>query len=541
MKIKGKLVDIFNRQIYNAEITIENSKITEISKIDEEQEQYIIPGFIDSHIHIESSMLVPTRFAEISVPHGTVACVSDPHEIANVLGEAGIEFMIENSKDSPQKFFFGVPSCVPATDFETSGAVIDAEITDKLLQNDDIFFLAEMMNFPGVINEVPEVMSKLDLAKKYGKPIDGHAPLLSGDALKKYATAGITTDHECTNIKEAEEKIKLGMKILIRNGSAAKDFDNLFPLIDKYPDKVMFCSDDRHPDDLIEGHINILVKESIKRGAELFNVLQAACINPILHYNLPVGLLRKGDSADLIIVDNLQNFNIQKSIINGNIVFEKGEINFNIPKLEKKPNKFEKIKLLAEDIKIKAETQKIRVIKAFDKSLLTKQMIVDAKVKNGFLQIDTEKDILKIVVVNRYKKAKPSIAFINGIGLKKGALATSVAHDSHNIIAIGTSDEEIVNAINAVSENKGGMAISENNNISILPLPIAGLMSDSSGYEVAKKYEELNKKAKTLGTELNAPFMTMSFMALLVIPELKLGDKGLFDVTKFSFTNLFVE
>lgn len=541
MKISGKIVDIFNKQIFNGELLIENGKIEKIIKTNDAENQYILPGFIDSHIHIESSMLIPSRFAELSVPHGTVACISDPHEIANVLGIDGVKFMIKNSKQCPQKFFFGAPSCVPATDFETSGARIDLDAIDELLQNKDIHFLAEMMNFPGVINDLPEVIGKIELAKKYGKPIDGHAPLLSGKNLEKYAKAGITTDHECTNIKEAEEKIALGMKILIRNGSAAKDFDNLFELIDKYPENVMFCSDDRHPDDLVQGHINLLVKESIQRGADLFNTLRAACINPVEHYNIPVGLLRQGDYADFIIIDNLNDFNIQKSFINGNLVFENGKINFKTNNLQIKPNNFIEIKINPEDLKIKAKSENIRVIKAFERSLLTKQMIAKAKINNGFVESDIQNDILKIVVVNRYQKTAPSIGFINGIGLKHGALATSVAHDSHNIIAVGCTDQEIAKAINTVAENKGGMAIYNNGEISILPLPVAGLMSDRNGKEIAEKYKQLNEQAKAIGSKLDAPFMTLSFMALLVIPELKIGDKGLFDVSKFQFSELFAD
>lgn len=540
MQKKGKIVDVFNRRIFNAEITVENGKIKKIEEIVEAPEQYILPGFVDSHIHIESSMLIPSRFSQLSITHGTVACVCDPHEIANVLGIEGVSFMINNSKLVPQKFFFGAPSCVPATDFETSGSRLDVEQIDKLLKNDDIYFLAEMMNYPGVIFGDKQVAQKLILAQKYAKPIDGHAPLLMGEQLKKYIEAGISTDHECTNIDEAIEKISLGMKILIRNGSAAKDFDNLFELIDKFPDKVMFCTDDCHPDDLLDHHINELVKKSIAKGANLFNVLQAACINPVIHYKLPVGLLRIGDRADFIVVDNIQDFNLKEMFIDGKCVFENCKISFDTSDYTSFPNKFVAEVISELELRLKAITNKARVIVAQDHSLLTKVEISDVKAQNDIVQIDTENDILKIVVLNRYKKTNPQVALIKGFGFKNGAIATSVAHDSHNIIAVGASDKEIVNAINALIKHKGGMCVVTDSEISILPLPVAGLMSTDEPQKVAKNYEILNQKAKNLGCRLTAPFMTLSFMALLVIPSIKLSDKGLFDGDKFQFTELFI-
>lgn len=540
MQKKGKLVDIFNKKIYNAQITIENGKIAKIEELPEAPELYILPGFIDSHVHIESSMLVPSRFSQLSVMHGTVACVCDPHEIANVMGIDGVNFMIHNSKLVPQKFFFGAPSCVPATDFETSGSRIDVEQIDKLLQNDDIYFLAEMMNYPGVIFDEKEVANKIQLSQKYAKPIDGHAPLLKGEHLKKYVEAGISTDHECTNIDEAFEKIALGMKILIRSGSAAKDFEKLFSLIDQYPNQVMFCTDDCHPDDLVDHHINDMVKKSIAKGANLFNVLQAACLNPVVHYNLPVGLLRVGDKADFIVVDNIQNFNLQEMFIDGKCVFENSKINFNIPEYKSFPNNFVAKKINDFDLQLKAITNKARVIVAQDHSLLTNMEIKDIKVQNDFVQNDTENDILKILVLNRYKEAEPVVALIKGFELKKGAIATSVAHDSHNIIAVGTSDKEIATAINEVIKYKGGMCVVSDNQTSVLPLPVAGLMSADEPQKVANTYQKLNLKAKELGCRLSAPFMTLSFMALLVIPSLKISDKGLFDADKFQFTKLFI-
>ena len=539
-EIKGIIVDIFNQKLFSGKITIKGGRIVDISDANDVPKQYILPGFIDAHVHIESSMLIPTRFSELSMKHGTIATVCDPHEIANVLGIGGVEFMIENAGNTPQKLFFGAPSCVPATNFETSGAAIGIEEIDYLLKKDEIYFLAEMMNFPGVIYEDKEVIGKLDLAKKYNKPIDGHAPMLTGGDLKKYAEAGISTDHECTSIEEAEEKIALGMKILIRNGSAAKDFDALYRLIDKYPDKVMFCTDDCHPDDLLEGHINKMVKEAIRRGCNIFNVLQVACVNPVLHYDIPVGLLRKGDIADFIVVDDFRDFRLKEMYINGIQFVQNYSLLYKSPALKERPNNFNIEKIKSEDIKLSAKSNKAKVITAKDRSLLTGFEIHDIKIKNGFAISDPENDILKIVVVNRYQKAMPIIGFIKGFGLKHSAIATSVAHDSHNIIAVGTDDEKIVEAINNIIETGGGMCFVGENETEVLELPVAGLMTDANPEETAEKYKKLTQKAIKSGSSLNAPFMTLSFMALLVIPQLKIGDKGLFDVNKFQFTEVFV-
>ncbi len=542
MEIKGKIVDVVKKEIYNGLIKIENGRIIDIIKIDEEQNRYIIPGFIDSHVHIESSMLIPTRFAGLSVKNGTVGVVCDPHEIANVLGEQGVIFMVENSKKSPLKFFFGVPSCVPATSFETSGAVMDSNVVGKLLARDDLFFLAEMMNYPGVIFEDPDVMAKLDAAKKINKPIDGHAPGLRGEELKKYIQAGITTDHEAYTLEEAEEKIKLGMKILIREGSAAKNFDALHPLIAKYPEMVMFCTDDSHPDDLVKGHINRIVKKAIEQGHDLFNVLSAASLNPKLHYNLNVGLLQPGDSADFIIVEDLKGFEILETYINGLLVYsQKHGINFKVNQ-ESPVNKFEAKQINQEDLKIKRKGQKIRVIKAMDKQLITGEEIVEPRVAGEYIVPDTKRDILKIVVVNRYTpNAKPAIGFISGFGLKRGAIAATIAHDSHNIIAIGCSDTEITDAINKLVEIKGGIVANNGmGEMRYIKLNFAGLMADIDGEKLAGEYAELKKFVKDLGTDLNSPLMTMSFMALPVIPKLKMTDKGLFDSEKFKKVDLFV-
>ncbi len=541
--IKGKIVDVLNREIFNGIIYISNGKISQIEKVNEEFDNYILPGLIDSHVHIESSMLIPSRFAYFAVKNGVVAVVTDPHEIANVLGIEGIDFMIDDSKKVPLKVYFGAPSCVPATDFETSGAKIDSEAIFKLLQRKDIYFLSEMMNYPGVIYNDGQVLLKLKYAKMFNKPIDGHAPGLRGDNLKKYIQAGVSTDHESYTIEEAEEKIALGMKIQIREGSAAKNFEALYPLIDKYPGMVMLCTDDSHPDDLQKGYINKIVAKAINKGLDLFNVLQAATIVPKQHYGLDVGLLQIGDKADFIVVDNLKDFNVLRTVIDGNIVFDSTEqkVYFSFPSIENPPNKFFKNKVYAEDIKVLYKKEsKIAVIKAFDGELITKKLVVNPKVINNEIVSDIDRDILKIVVLNRYKAAKPAVGFINGFGLKKGAIATTVAHDSHNIIAIGVSDKDILDVIERVINLKGGLVVSDGANIYDLPLPVAGLMTYIHPDTVAERYKELNKIAKEkLFVKLNSPFMTLSFMALLVIPELKLSDEGLFDADKFTFVDIF--
>jgi len=538
--VSGRVVDIFNRQIVNAKIHVEDKIIKKIELSDEKFDNYILPGFVDSHVHIESSMMIPSSFARAAVKHGTVATVSDPHEIANVLGVSGVEFMIQNSKKVPFKFFFGAPSCVPATSFETSGAVISEREIKKLLDNPDIYYLAEMMNFPGVIYNEKEVIAKISHANDVNKPIDGHAPGLTGKDLKKYASKNITTDHECTTVKEAIEKIENGMMIQIREGSAARNFENLFSLIKSHPKKIMFCTDDCHPDDLIKGHINKTIKRAIEKGADLFDVLSAATRNPVFHYNLNVGLLRVGDPADFIIVKDISSFDVIKTYINGLLVFDNG--NILIEKIKEEPvNKFNCEKISEKDIAVNYNGGKIQIIVAQDGDLLTGRSIEEPLIENGYVVSDSSRDILKIVVINRYNLGKPSIGFIKQFNLKKGAIAGSIAHDSHNIIAIGNSDRDIVVAVNRLIENKGGIVAFNGKVIEDLQLDVAGLMSTDEAEVIAEKYQKVNSIVKEMGSTLNAPFMTMAFMALLVIPDLKISDKGLFDVTKFKFTSLFVE
>lgn len=543
LKLKGNIVNIENKEIFYCELTIVNGKIFSSHQLDSEQKTapYFLPGFIDAHIHIESSMLTPCEFARIATTHGTVASVSDPHEIGNVLGIEGVNFMIENGKKSPFKFYFGAPSCVPATVFETAGATIDLSEIKTLFENDEIVYLSEMMNFPGVIFDDELVMAKIKLAHQMGKKVDGHAPGLTGENLKKYIGAGISTDHECFTYNEAKEKLALGMKIIIREGSAAKNFDALFKLIDEHPDMIMLCSDDKHPNDLIDGHINLLVKRAIRNGINSWNVLLTACINPVKHYGLNVGQLKIGDDADFIVVDNLSDFTILKTFIRGELVAENGK-----PLLpyinDESPNNFNTTIKNTADFCLKANGDTIRVIEALEGQLITNELIADVKVdKNGYAVADIENDILKIVVVNRYNDVAPQIAFIKNFGLKKGAIASSVAHDSHNIVVVGVDDEDICNAVNIIISHKGGLSYSLGLESLILPLPLAGIMTTENANDVANRYILLDKKAKQLGTTLHAPYMTLSFMALLVIPALKLSDKGLFNGDKFEFTSVFIK
>ena len=536
--IEGQLVDLQKMSVYGASVTIRMGLIQEIRKLNKSSGPFIVPGFIDAHIHIESSMLPPAEFARLAVAHGTVAVVSDPHEIANVLGVEGVEYMIENSRQVNFKCYFGAPSCVPATLFETAGAEIDADAIDYLLSKPEILYLAEMMNWPGVINKDPQVMKKIAMARKHRKPVDGHAPGLRGDALQKYAAAGISTDHECMSLDEALEKLALGMHIIIREGSAARNFDALIPLLPEYANRVMFCSDDLHPDNLVKGHINLLVQRAVALGLDPLTVLQVACKNPAIHYGLDVGLLEEQHPADLLVVEDLENFRVIQGYINGKKVTENNSSLIS-RKVSVTPNKFFTGIKNTRDIMVEATGKNLRVIVAEDRQLITREEILPVDI-NGNVSSDVNGDILKMVVINRYTEATPAVAFIKNFGLKQGAIASSVAHDSHNIIAVGANDHSICEAVNHIIAHKGGVAaVSEMGKI-ILPLPIAGLMSDEDGYQVAEQYTRVDAMAKSLGSDLEAPFMTLSFMALLVIPEIKLSDLGLFDGDRFEFVPLFL-
>ena len=551
--VKGNIVDIKSKNIYPGKVLIEDGKIKSIERLSAGQllPNFILPGFIDAHVHIESSMLIPSEFARLAVVHGTVATISDPHEIANVCGLQGVEFMIENGKTVPFKFHFGAPSCVPATVFETSGATIDANDVNDLMRREEIHYLSEMMNFPGVLNGDEEVKNKIASAKKYNKPVDGHAPGLRGEQAKKYIDAGISTDHECFTKEEALDKLQYGMKILIREGSAAKNFEALIDLLNDYPDKIMFCSDDKHPDSLVEGHINLLCQRAIAKGIDVFKVLQAACINPVEHYKMNVGLLKEGDPADLIVVEDLKDFKVVETYISGEMVAENGRSILRLRSGQKGKSKvinnFNCDEKTVEDFKYEISDSPFRgvedVIEALDGQLITNKLSIKPKVVNDEIVSDTENDILKMVVVNRYKNYPVAKAFVKNFGLKHGAIASSVAHDSHNIIAVGVDDESICRAVNLIIKNRGGISLTPSPSPQVergellLPLPVAGLMSNEDGYKVAELYTAIDKAAKELGSKLSAPFMTLSFMALLVIPHLKLSDLGLFDGDRFEFVS----
>ena len=538
--IQGRIVDLHQGEIFSGTVTVAHNKIQSIKKEVVASEKYILPGLIDAHIHIESSMLTPAAFAQLAVVHGTVATVSDPHEIANVLGIEGVDFMIENGKKVPFKFYFGAPSCVPATAFESSGAVLGVDAMETLLSRPEIHYMAEMMNYPGVIYKDAEVMAKIAVAKKHNKPVDGHAPGLKGEQARQYIEAGITTDHECFTMEEALDKIQHGMKIQIREGSAAKNFDALVGLLETHPEHVLFCSDDKHPNDLVKGHINELVKRAIHLGYDPILVLQSCILNPVKHYNLNVGLLREGDLADFIVIDNLQDFNVLQTYIDGILVAENGKSLIQHVETAT-PNRFLIDSFSAKELELKGDGSPIKIIEAIEGQLITNTIVDTPLVENGLLVSDTERDYLKIVVMNRYKKTHPAIGFIKNIGLKNGAIASTVAHDSHNIIAVGSSDALLEKAIHALVAAKGGVVACTPDELVLLSLPVAGLMSGNDGKQVAADYEKADALAKKAGSTLQAPFMTLSFMALLVIPQLKLSDKGLFDGATFSFTNLLAE
>jgi adenine deaminase len=522
-------------------VTIADGRIAAIEPTQDTVTSYLLPGFIDAHVHIESSMLVPTEFARAAVIHGTVATVSDPHEIGNVLGVAGVHYMLDNAAQSPLKFYFGAPSCVPATTFETAGAAISVREVEELLDDDRIRYLSEMMNFPGVLGDDADCLAKIAAAHRRGKRVDGHAPGLRGEQAARYIAAGITTDHECFTKQEALDKIAAGCKIAIREGSAARNFDALYELLGEHPSMTMLCSDDKHPDELAAGHINVLVRRAVQRGVNVFDVLRAACINPIEHYGLDIGQLRVGDPADFIEVDSLVEFNVRRTWINGEVVARKGETL--IPRTRPPvTNRFVATHVQPDELAVAAPaSRRLQAIEALDGQLITNRLAIDPLVEEGQAVSDPTRDILKIVVVNRYRPAPPAVGFIKNFGLKRGAMASSVAHDSHNVIAVGVSDDDLSAAINAVMDAGGGLAAvsHEAGDRWVLPLPVAGLMATGTCAEVGAAYGELDQAVKRWGSPLRAPFMTLSFMALLVIPNLKLSDLGLFDGAEFRFTPLF--
>lgn len=533
--ITGTIVDPLHRRQFYGTVHVRDGRIEQVTPLPSAAGgPVIMPGFVDAHVHVESSMLIPSEFARLAVVHGTVATVSDPHEIGNVLGVDGVRYMIRNGNAVPFKFYFGAPSCVPATTFETAGATITAEDIRSLFEDDGLVYLSEMMNFPGVLFDDPVVMEKLRIARELGRHIDGHAPGLRGEDARRYAAAGPSTDHECFTLDEALDKLACGMKILIREGSAAKNYEALKSIIGTHTTQAMLCSDDKHPNDLADGHINTIVRRALKDGFDLMDVLQCACVNPVQHYGLNVGLLQPGDPADFIVLNSLEQFSVRKTYIGGRLVAENG-VSF-IERVEAgTPNNFSAQAVTPGQFRIQAESDTIRVIEALDGQLVTNELHLHALQRDGELVANVDEDILKLVVVNRYSDAQPAVAFIKNFGLKRGAIASCVAHDSHNIIAVGTSDDDICTAVNGIIEARGGVSVAYHDTVKILPLPVAGIMTNDDGYRVAEQYAHLDRLARELGSSLSSPFMTLSFMALLVIPALKLSDKGLFDGAAFTF------
>lgn len=540
MEISGLIINLEAETIEPGVLQVRGGKIVDFRRQDDVPRRFILPGFVDAHVHVESSMLPPSEFARLAVVHGTVATVSDPHEIANVVGRLGIDFMIRDGERVPFKFNFGAPPCVPATAFETAGATIGTSDVANLLDDERIRYLAEMMNFPGVLHGDADVLGKIAAARERGKPVDGHAPGLRGAQAQQYVRAGISTDHECFTLAEALEKQALGMKILIREGSAARNFEDLWPMVRDFPDSVMLCSDDKHPNDLVEGHINQLVRRLLEKGVDRFKALRAACYNPVQHYGLPVGLCRVGDPADFIVIESFDTMEVLETYIDGQLVALRGESQ--IPRQQVSAiNQFQSRTVTEAEFAVAARGSRVRVIEALDGQIITRELIEDAPVADGMLVTDLQRDLLKIAVVNRYQAAPPAVALVRNFGLRRGAVASTVAHDSHNIIAVGVSDEAISRAVNLLMVSKGGIVATDGTQDKLLELPIAGLMSTDDGYRVGELYHQIDQYAKSLGSHLSAPFMTLSFLALLVIPRLKLSDKGLFDGEKFEFVDLFVD
>ncbi len=543
-RLEGKIVHVLDGEIFEGVLTVEDGLIRSIEKEKTDEERYILPGFVDSHVHIEGSMLPPSRFAETAVQHGTVSTLSDPHEIANVLGVEGIRFMVDEAEKAPLKFYFGAPSCVPASSHETSGTEISAEDIDDLFKDGYCIFLGEVMDYPAVVDREENVMKKIETAQKHGLKIDGHAPGLGGENLERYISAGVTTDHECSDESEGREKLEKGMKIQIREGSAAKNFEELVDLVQEYPEKCMFCSDDKHIDDLERGHIDRLVKRAVERDIDLMKVLRTACINPVEHYETDVGLLKEGDPADFIVVHDLQDFDVEKTFIDGNLVYDSNGENtrFNDIAPPNKINNFKAKKVETSDLTIQKRGRRAKIMDVQDGELTTDRITKRPKVQNGEVVPDTERDILKIAVLNRYEEeATPSLGLVHNFGLTEGALASSVLHDTHNIVAVGADERSIRIAMNSIIENEGGLCAVSDEKERVLPLPIAGLMTDLPDEEVKERYEELKRMTSSMDCELASPFMTLSFQSQLQIPSLKLSDRGLFDVDKFEFVDLFTD
>ncbi|WP_028580143.1 adenine deaminase [Desulfogranum japonicum] len=541
--VSGTLVDIPNRNMFGARIDVsEQGDIESITADSNPEPGFILPGFVDAHVHVESSMLGPVAFAREAVRHGTLGVVQDPHEIANVLGIKGVDFMLAEAARTPLFFATGAPSCVPATPFETAGAELDHNDITQLLARNEVTHLSEMMNVPGVLNRESGVMAKLEAARQHGKPVDGHAPGLRGADLSTYVQAGISTDHECLDLDEALEKAAAGLSIQLRYGSAARIFTPLLPLIDRFPQSCMFCSDDKHPDDLMRGHIDEMVRIAVQEGIDIFHVLQAACVNPVLHYSLPLGLLREGDRADWIEVEDLQTFHVKRSVLKGKVVAEKGVSVLPMEEPLDQPNQFLLQPITSGSLRVPAKQGACRLITVTDGDLITGSVTCFPTIVDGTVVADASRDILKLVVCNRYAEyPEPAVAMVSGIGLQRGAFAASIAHDSHHLVAVGCDDTALERAINMVIGSKGGLAaVDGQGREELMPLPVAGLMTTMNCEQAAESYIRLNALVRACGCPLHAPFMTLSFLSLPVIPNLKLTDQGLFDGIQFRRVGFWV-
>jgi len=539
-RLAGNIVDLSARRIYPGVVEWSGGMIRRIvPKPGRRYDRYLAPGFVDAHVHTESSMLPPAEFGRLAVAHGTVATISDPHEIANVLGAAGVRYMLRQARRTPLKICLGAPPCVPATSFETAGAALGPRAVASLLAEPGIGYLSEVMNFPGVLRRDPDLAAKIAAARRRGKPVDGHAPGLRGAEAAAYAAAGISTDHECFTLAEARDKIAAGMKILIREGSAAKNFTALAPLLRRFPGRCMFCCDDQHPDELARHHIDHHVRRALAAGAGRLDVLACASLNPIRHYGLDVGLLRPGDPADFIVFSGWKRLRVRRTYLRGRLVAKNGR---SLLPHRRAPlaNAFRARPRAPADFRIPARPGQLNVITARAGQLVTGRIRLAPRIRDGEAIADPARDLLKLAVVNRYARSAPAaVGFIRGFGLREGALASSVAHDSHNIVAVGVDDASLAAAVNLVIARRGGVAAVGRGTERVLPLPIAGLMSPDDGYRVAAAYGRVDALAKQLGSRLPAPFMTLSFMALLVIPDLKLGDRGLFSGKRWAFEPLF--
>ncbi|MCZ4693628.1 adenine deaminase [Ancylomarina euxinus] len=539
--IAGNIVDVVSRKIFKGELEIRDGLIHSINELEDAPDCYILPGLVDSHVHIESSLLIPSRFADLVVRKGTLGIVTDPHEIANVLGEIGIDFMINDAAKTPLEIRFGVPSCVPATPFETSGFKLGPNKVESLLKREEVVCLAEVMDYPGVIRGDLDVMKKIVATKRLGKKIDGHAPGVNGEDLRKYVAAGVSADHECSTLEEALNKIHLGMMIQIREGSAAKDFEALYSLIETHSDRVMLCTDDTHPDDLFEkGHMDNLIRMGLGKGCDIINLLRAGSYNAIKHYGLDLGLLQVRDSADFIVIDSFDSFQVKSSYMKGECIYKEGEVFFDSHN-EILLNNFYRKEIELEDIQLEARDCDVHVMTVNYGDLLTGWINGRPKTENGKFVSDTEQDLLKIVVMSRYSNDKPVVGFAKGFAFKKGAISGSIAHDSHNIIAVGTNDADLLKALNKLIVMKGGMVACEHDECQSVQLDVAGLMSNKRGEDLLENYKDLSDFTKSFGSDFHSPFMTLAFMSLLVIPKLKLSDKGLFDVEQFKLIDLYCE